>query len=210
MPKSALFDRHYEAYEEWFERHKKIYQTELAAIKRILPPFERGLEVGVGTGRFAAPLGIKEGVEPSEKMAKIAKKRGIAIKKGVAEELPYPDESFDLVLMVTTICFVDDPLQALKEAHRVLKPQGELILAFVDKESPLGKMYEKNRHKSRFYSEASFFDKEEILKLLKEAGFVVEECAESLFGEDLEHLELKIYEGCEKGGAFLVLRARKL
>jgi len=209
MPKSALFDRNYEAYEAWFDRHQDIYETELTAIKKLLPPFERALEVGVGTGRFAAPLWIKEGVEPSRKMAAIAQKRGIEVKEGVAEALPYEDERFDLVLMVTTICFVDDPLKALQEAHRILKPDGRLLLAFVDKESPLGKLYERNRHKSRFYSEATFFSKKEIFKLLKEAGFVLEACNESLFGEDLEHLQLKIYDGCKKGGAFLVLRARK-
>ncbi len=209
MPKSQLFDLNFQAYEAWFDHHQKIYETELKVIRRLLPPFERALEVGVGTGRFAAPLGIQEGVEPSQKMATIAKERGIDVKEGVAEALPYPDKSFDLVLMVTTICFVDDPLKALQEAHRVLKPHGKLLLAFVDKESPLGRFYESNKDKSRFYKEATFFSKKEIFKLLKEANFVLEACNESLFGENLEHLKLDLHEGCKKGGAFLVLRARK-
>lgn len=209
MSKSALFEKNFRYYDEWFERHQEIYQTEIEAIKKLLPPFKKGIEIGVGTGRFAAPLGIKEGIEPSKKMAAIAKERGIKVKEGVAEKLPYPDKSFDLALMVTTICFVDDPLKALQEAHRILTESGRLILAFVDRESELGKFYEANKQKSRFYKDATFFSKKEIFRLLKEAGFILEACNESLFGPDLEHLRLDIIDGCKKGGAFLVLRCRK-
>ena len=209
MSKEKIFDKFYIYYDKWFDEHHKIYETELKAIKKILPTFKDGLEIGVGTGRFAAPLGIKYGVEPSENMAKIAQKRGIKTVTGFAENLPFEDKRFDLVLIVTTICFVEDPLKMLKESYRVLKDNGRVIIAFVDKDSELGKFYEKNRDKSRFYKEAIFFSKKEVLDLLKKCGFVLEECNESLFGPDLEHLELKTIEGCKKGGAFLVLKARK-
>jgi len=49
----------------------------------------------------------------------------------VAEELPLGDSSFDFVLMVTTVCFVDDINRALLEAHRVLSHGGILIMGFV-------------------------------------------------------------------------------
>ncbi|WP_281951847.1 class I SAM-dependent methyltransferase [Nitrosophilus kaiyonis] len=209
MSKEAIFDQNFEYYDKWFDEHYKIYEIELNAIKKLLPPFKDGLEVGVGTGRFAAPLGIKYGIEPSKNMAKIAKKRGIKVINAVAENLPFEDKSFDLILIVTTICFVKDPLKMLKESYRVLKDNGKIIIAFVDKNSELGKFYEKNRDKSKFYKEATFFSKKEVFSLLKRSGFVLEACNESLFGPDLEHLELKTTQGCKKGGAFLVLRARK-
>lgn len=209
MAKEKLFEKNYLYYDKWFEEHEKIYQTELKAIKMILPKFKEGLEVGVGTGRFAAPLGIKTGVEPSKKMAQIAKKRGIKVVEGVAENLPFEDKSFDLVLLVTTICFVDDIDKTLEEAKRVLKDDGYIIIAFVDKDSPLGRFYEKNRDKSKFYKEATFFSKKDIFNLLKKHSLVLDRCVEALFGESLDNLSFEIYDGCKKGGAFLVMKIRK-
>ena len=66
------------------------------------------MEIGVGTGRFAEPLGFREGVEPSPAMAERARRRGLEVTDGVAENLPLPDATYDVALMVTTICFVDD------------------------------------------------------------------------------------------------------
>ena len=84
-----------------------------------MPRSENGVEIGVGSGRFAAPLNIKIGVDPSKEMGKIAKKRGINIITGVAESLPLYDSQFDFVMMVTTICFLDDIEKAFNEAYRI-------------------------------------------------------------------------------------------
>ncbi len=54
------------------------------------------------------------------------------------EQHPIPDISFDYMLLVTTICFVDDIVQAFAQAYRVLKPGGCTIVGFVDRESELG------------------------------------------------------------------------
>lgn len=72
-----VFEESAQEYDEWFERHGFAYQSELAAIKTFIPKEGRGLEIGVGTGRFAVPLGIKVGVEPAKAMAAIARKRGM-------------------------------------------------------------------------------------------------------------------------------------
>jgi len=210
MKKSKLFDKYYIEYDNWFLEHSKIYKTEIKTIKKILPPFKKGLEIGVGTGRFAKPLGINLGIEPSKKMAEIAKKRGIKVVEGYAEKLPFEDNLFDLVLMVTTICFVSDIDKSLKEANRVLKKGGHIIIAFIDKNSKLGQFYEKNRKKSRFYKEATFYNKDEIIDLMKTHGFAFEDCAESLFGDNLKNINFDIFEGCEKGGAFVVLKGKKI
>ena len=205
MPKKEIFDLYFCEYDSWFEEHEKIYRCELQAIRQILPPFSKGLEIGVGTGRFAAPLGIQVGIEPSKNMAKIAKERGIEVVEGVAEELPFDDESFDLVLMVTTICFVEDIDKSLEEAKRVLRPDGHLVLSFVDRDSPLGRFYEEHKEKSRFYQAATFYSKKEIFQLLKKHGIVLEKCNEALFGDRLDNLRCEIYDGCKKGGAFITL-----
>ncbi len=77
-------------------------------MKKIVPTSGTSLEVGVGSGRFAAAFGIKFGFDPSQAMLDIAKSRGIEVFNGVAESLPFEDDYFDFVLTVATLCFVDD------------------------------------------------------------------------------------------------------
>ena len=208
MPKTGPFERFPQAYEAWFDRHPNLYEAEIEAIKSILPPYEKGIEIGIGSGRFALPLGIMKGVEPSAKMAEIARSKGIEVIEGVAEELPVEDESFDFALMVTTICFVDDPLLSLQEIRRILKPEGYVIIGFVDRDSALGQQYEKNREESRFYREARFYSADEVAGLLKKAGFSGIVSAQTLFGETLEQMETSVKKGSGEG-AFVAVRARK-
>jgi SAM-dependent methyltransferase len=200
-----IFDLYYEDYEEWFERHPKIYEEELKTIKALLPK-GKGLEVGVGSGRFAAPLGIKFGIEPSKKMAEIARKRGIDVIEMSAEEMDF-EEEFDYILMVTTICFVKDPQKTIENCYKALKKDGYLLVAFVDRNSLLGKTYEKNKEKSKFYKDAKFFAKEDIISLMENAGFCEFECKENLYGNDLDGLAFLVSD-CN-GGAFKVIRGKK-
>ena len=127
---NTVFNHSALEYDDWFVQNEMAYRSELAAVKAILPPGGRSLEIGVGTGRFAAPLGIEVGVEPVRAMATIARKRGIKVLEAYAEELPFGNGSFDFVLMVTVLCFLADPfqVQASREATRVLKPEGRLII----------------------------------------------------------------------------------
>ena len=200
-----LFDIYYEDYEKWFEKHQEIYEEELKTIKTLLPEGS-GMEVGVGSGRFAAPLGIKFGIEPSKKMAEIARKRSIKVVETTAEEMDFK-EKFDFILMVTTICFVKDAFKTIQNCYRALKKGGYLLIAFVDLNSPLGRMYEKNKHKSKFYAPATFFTKNDIINLMKKAGFSEFECKENLYGDTLDNLKFKIND-CN-GGAFKVIRGKK-
>ena len=208
MPNIEPFEKLTNHYDNWFEEHSRVYAEELKAVKRVLPPFKKGVEIGVGTGRFAQPLGIKTGLEPSAKMAEIARERGIDVVSGIAEALPFDDESFDFVLMVTTICFVDDAKKALEEIYRILEPGGYVIVGFVDKETPLGRLYQKNRDKSRFYKTAHFFSSDEVMRLLEKSGFSDCKAVQTLFGEDLDHMEGGIRPGYGEG-AFVAIRCRK-
>ena len=171
MPKTFPFEKYAERYDDWFSKNRWVYEAELRAIKAMIPTGERGVEIGVGTGRFAEPLGIKIGVDPSKCMREIARKRGIRTLDGVAEELPLDDAIFDFVLMVTTICFVDDINKTLLEAHRVLVPGGCLIVGFIDCNSLVGKTYLDRKDENVFYRDATFFSADKVVEIMDRAGF---------------------------------------
>ncbi len=208
MPRIEPFEKFSKEYEAWFEKYSHLYDAELEAVRQLFPPFKNGIEIGVGSGRFAVPLGITTGVEPSAKMAEIARSKGIEVIKGIAEDLPIGNETFDFALMVTTICFVDDPLLSLQNIYRILQAGSYVIIGFVDRNSALGREYEKKRFKSRFYREARFYNTDEVIGLLKKAGFSEIVCAQTLFGNNLEHMDTTVKKGSGEG-AFVALRARK-
>ncbi|RLG18640.1 SAM-dependent methyltransferase [Candidatus Micrarchaeota archaeon] len=209
MARIEPFEKYPSRYEDWFNRNKFVYETELQAIRKLLPKNGKGIEIGVGSGRFAAPLGVKLGVEPSRKMREFAQKRGIEVVDGVAEKLPFEGNIFDFVLMVTTICFVDDIDASFREAYRVLLPGGSLIIGFIDKNSNLGKIYQEHKAKSVFYKIATFYSITEVVSYLKKAGFKDFEFVQTIFHN---LTEIKSIEPVKKGygeGSFVVVKAIK-
>lgn len=175
----------------------------------MLPTAGRGLEIGVGTGRFAEQLGIKIGVEPSRRMRRIAQSRGIRVLDGVAEELPFDDSEFDFVLMVTVVCFVDDINRALMEAYRVLCYGGSIIIGFVNRDSILGRNYLNQRNGSVFYKEAAFYSVEEMVEVIKQAGFIDLIFRQTIFKALPEiTADEPVSPGHDKG-SFVVIRGSK-
>ncbi len=209
MAKTEPFDNHLKEYEQWFDNNHFVYLSELEAIKKVIPSTGRGIEIGIGSGLFAAPLGIKEGCDPSGEMRNKAKKRELKVTGCVAEKLPYESSSIDYALMVTTICFVDDASKSFKEINRVLKPGGSVIVAFVDKDSPVGKVYLQNKEKSMFYKDATFFSTSEILELLLAAGFKMDETFQTVFGSMQEIKEIQQPKEGHNEGSFVVVKAVK-
>ncbi len=209
MAKTAPFEQHSEQYEDWFTNNQYTYESELNAVRALLPESGSGVEIGVGSGRFAAPLGIKYGVEPSEQMRQIAEKRGIETKHGVAEDLPYTDETFDLALMVTTICFLDDIEGSLHEVYRILKPGGCFLVGFIDRESPLGRIYEQYKDDNVFYRIATFYTVDDVVSALRKTGFSDFQFHQTIFHQ-LD--EIQKPEPVKPGygeGSFVVIRAVK-
>jgi len=99
------------------------------------------LDVGGGTGRTASiaasivgPSGRVSIVDPSTGMAAVARRKGIAeVHIGIAESLPVPDASFDMVVMAYMLRHVEDLNQGFREAMRVLRPHGRICVLEITK-----------------------------------------------------------------------------
>ncbi|HLF52917.1 class I SAM-dependent methyltransferase [Flavobacterium sp.] len=202
-----VYNQYATEYDEWFDKHFNLYQSELLALKKAIPENKTGIEIGVGTGRFAQPLNIKFGVEPSESMAILAEQRGVKVYKAFAENLPIEKETFDFALMVTTVCFLSDIPKAFQEAHRILKTDGEIIIAIIDKNSELGKKYEKEKENNKFYKDAHFHSAEELTTLLEQSGFHSFSYWQTLTKTSETEIEQPT-RGFGKG-SFVVIRASK-
>jgi len=169
------FDRYAEEYDGWLGTSKGriLFQIELEAVKLFMddvqPPF---IEIGVGTGIFSSALKIRFGVDPSYKASSIAKKKGTLVALARGENLPFKDETFGAVFILFTLCFVDDPIEVLKETYRVLRQRGKIILGIINKRSPWGKLYSMRKEEGHlFYSHAQFYGPDEIEEFFVKIGF---------------------------------------
>jgi SAM-dependent methyltransferase len=199
------FEKTWKSYDEWFDGHQALYQTELTALKKVVPS-GAGLEIGVGTGRFAAPLGVRFGLDPAIHMIRLAKNRGLLAVQGLGESLPFKDECFDFVQIVFVIEFVDDLVSFLREAVRTIRRNGALILGFIDRESPWGQYYARDpSHRRHFHPPSP----QEVLDIFNKIGLEFREACQTLFQPppDLSKKE-NPRRGFGRGG-FVVLKATK-
>ena len=173
-----------------------------------LPENISGAEIGLGTGRFASRLGIVEGIEPVEAMRRKAVRRGIETMDAFAERLPYHDLHFDFLLFVT-ICYLEDPRTAFREAFRVLKDEGAILVGFIDRDRPIGQEYINRKPESPFYRHARFFPVAQVEKMLKEAGFRDFEYVQTLFGKLDEITTTQTPKDGHGEGGFVVVKATK-
>ncbi len=195
-------------YDRWFEREGVLlYLSELLAYQRILSPlnrWEKVLDVGVGTGRFAV-FEKTVGVDPAYSMLKLAAGRGVLPVKGICEKLPLKENSFDLISVITALCFVKDQPLCVRECRRVLKSGGTLILGFINRESEWGKLYIKKAESGHpIYSRAKFLSFEEVKGLFK-GLFEIDRVVSTLF--TTEHKLFIPEEGLKKGAGFVLVRA---
>ena len=176
----------------WYERHVLPYLTDLACgvkpirrQRRKVVPLARGrvLEIGIGTGLNLehydkARVDKIVGVDPALEMHRLAGKR--IAKAGMpvelvglsAEKIPFEAGTFDTVVVTYSLCTIPDPVAALGEMRRVLKPGGRLIFCehglapdpsvrrWQDRLTPLWSKVAGGCHLNR-----------DIPALLKEAGF---------------------------------------
>lgn len=204
MARTEPFDKYINEYEQWFKEHHAVYDSEVEAVRYFIPYKKKGIEIEIGTGRFAIPFKIRERVEPSETMRNYSQNLGLTVYDGTAENLPIENNSYDFAFMVTTICFIDDVGKAFQEVRRILKPGGSLIIGFVDRKSPLGKIYETMKEQNKFYRLATFYSTDEVIKLLKANGFKNIQVVQTIFGNLDEIKNIQLFKEGHGEGGFVV------
>ncbi len=115
---------------------------------------ERLLDVGGGTGRAARALDGPAAtvVDPAPGMLRQARRHGLAALQGDAARLPVRDRSVDAVLLVDALHHVGDQAGAVREARRVLRPGGVLVVREFDPETLLGRALVATEHLVGFAS----------------------------------------------------------
>jgi SAM-dependent methyltransferase len=157
------------------ERNWPVYE---AAIRRVgVEPGEGLLEIGFGNGKLVprllalVPGSTYTGVDVSETMvAEATAFNRNLIESGLAtfhlasvDEMPLADASFDRAVTINTIYFWPDPVHALAEIHRVLRPGGALLVVAQTPEEAAKAAH--TRHGFRIYSEA------QLNEMHQRAGF---------------------------------------
>lgn len=122
------------------------------------------------------------------------------------EDLPFEDGAYDFALTVTLDCFLQDIDVAFRELNRILRPNGALIVAFLDHASPLGKVYDQKKQNNRFYADATFRSAAEITDTLERTGFRVVDSCQTVF--TLENKKQEIRPGTGRGVFAVVLAVK--
>ena len=207
------FETLYQKYDAWYdgEPGRSLFAIESLALREsfLFRP-SMGLEIGVGSGRFAEALGVRYGLDPAVNPLKVARRRGVKCVLGDGASLPFLSGVFDTCLLIVTLCFARGPHAILRETFRVLRPGGQVLLGMVLKESPWGVAYQALASEGHpFYSLARFYEREEVVSGLEGAGFSSIEIYSTLFqpyGKPSYDLEAPV-AGYHRDAGFTVFRA---
>jgi ubiquinone/menaquinone biosynthesis C-methylase UbiE len=160
-----------QGYEQWYmnegRRADRLEKNVLEWLLAKFPDATSLLEVGCGTGHFTRWFQRQAletvGLDLSAAMIRKAVEWGaVPYLQGDAHHLPFRDQSFDLVALITTLEFLQDPLDALEEASRVAK--GGLLLGVINRRSWVGRRY--RRLGGPIWENARFYTTSELIHSL--------------------------------------------
>ena len=192
MMERVLFNDQATQYALWYQTPEGQYADTLEKklfLKLVRPKSGQSvLDIGCGTGHnlaFFKELELKAaGIDASKPMLAIASKKlgpDAELYWGHAEALPFDNDSFDIVTLITVLEFVSDPTKVLKEAGRVARAQ--IYLGILNKISLLGiKRRIKGKFRDSIYNQAKFYSIWEIEAMVRRAiGKVPLEWQSTLF-----------------------------
>ena len=133
------FDVSADAYLRFMGGYSEPLAVQFADLAGIQPG-QRVLDVGCGPGALTAELARRTGeaavsaVEPSASFATAVRERlpGVDVRRSAAEQLPFPDGTFDAALAQLVVHFMTDPVQGLREMSRVTRPGGTVAACVWD------------------------------------------------------------------------------
>jgi len=221
-----------EVYRRWYETPlgARVDADEKEIVFKLadLKPGERVLDMGCGDGNYTGPAagrtGSAVGLDRSPAMLRAAAKRlggrpGLRWVEGDGLSLPFRDSSFDVVLIVTVLCFAADPQAVVNEAFRVLRCGGRLILGELGRYSSWAFTRRiRGLLGSTTWRNARLFAPRDLRVLLERAGFTDTTTAAAVFYPPVQHaLVTRAYGTIERfgrrccpwAGAFLVMRGQR-
>lgn len=149
-------------------------RAELAFMEAL--PGGRVLDVGCGVGVLLSALSgkwEKHGVEVSTFAANRAREHA-SVHLGTVESAGYPEHHFDLVVLHHVIEHMDDPVAAVRQCFRILKPDGRLLVGTPDFDSPCARRFQENFRLLHDATHISLFSRDSLRRLLEDTGFVVD------------------------------------
>jgi SAM-dependent methyltransferase len=157
----------------WFVGRRAILESFLRGIVERLRPVTKNpriLDVGCGTGanlEMLAHFGVAEGVDVSDDALEFCRRKGLKAQKGLAEKLPYADETFDITTALDVVEHLDDDIAGLREMLRVTKTGGYSLIFVPAYMFLWGVQDDISNHRIRY-------NKKQITERLREAGYTVE------------------------------------
>jgi SAM-dependent methyltransferase len=157
----------------WFVGRRAILESFLKEITlnlKLGTSNPKILDVGCGTGanlEMLSQFGAAEGVDVSDDALEFCRAKGLKVQKGLAEEMPFADGSFDIVTALDVVEHLDDDVAGLKEMRRVMTDDGRALI-FVPAFMWLwGVQDDISNHRIRY-------TKKQIVERLRKAGFEIE------------------------------------
>lgn len=235
MSENKSFDQYADKYDAWFLENERVLKSEVKLVAHFLKNAGHTFSVGCGSGLFEAILekefniSIKQGLEPSEGMAEIARKRGMEVEVVTAENAEFGVERYDTVLFNGTPSYIKDLKSVVEKVYKSLKKGGKIILIDVPKESSYGILYNlamtlgtwehellkgvypKHPYPIEFIKAANWRTTQEKIDILKNCGFKDLEFAQTLTKHPLfsdNEIEEPI-SGCDSGDYVAICAYKK-
>lgn len=203
------FDEYASEYDAWFLANPNVLYSEARLVAGTLKNSSRVLSVGCGSGLFEKIMKddfgivVTDGIEPSESMAAIARKRGLNVTISTAEDADYGNGDYDTILFNGCPSYISDLQLVINKVYKALPDGGRIVLIDVPKESSYGLLYNlakalgtwnhpllegvypPNPYPIEFVNVANWRTTAEKMHMLENAGFRELTCSQTLTSHPL-------------------------